>query len=405
MKRRHLLIAGSCAPVLLFARKSWGAGLEIEEVATSEAPDVNPASAEHESYLMPERLERPDPATDEGGLWGMMDREEKKLLRSPLILRDPALKNYVQSLACRLGGAHCPDIRVHLMRIPSFNAYMAPNGMMMVWTGLLLRVENEAQLAAILGHEIAHYLHRHSVERLRDIRTRSAFGQFVGGFGLVGALGQVALLAGAFAYSREHEQEADRIGAELMRRAGYDAAEAARIWRNLHEEAKAGNVRQSLFFATHPSPQERQENLAQYAKEKESGGVIGEAAYRKATGRFLEEWLEEEVKRGQYAESLVLLSRLLAQQNAPTALLSHYRGEIYRLRGAEGDQERALADYRTAASLPETPPQTFRGMGFIARQQGDLPTAQQAFARYLERKPEAPDAAFIKTYLTEDAPL
>ena len=58
-----------------------------------------------------------------------------------------------------------------LVRTPYFNASMAPNGMMQVWSGLLLRVDNEAQLAAVLGHEIGHYLARHSVERLRDEGT------------------------------------------------------------------------------------------------------------------------------------------------------------------------------------------------------------------------------------------
>ena len=52
---------------------------------------------------------------------------------------------------------------------------MAPNGMMQVWSGLL-RVDNEAQLASVVGHEIGHYLQRHTVERLRDAQSRSAFG-------------------------------------------------------------------------------------------------------------------------------------------------------------------------------------------------------------------------------------
>jgi Zn-dependent protease with chaperone function len=154
-------------------------------------------------WQSPPRLTRPDIATDEGGLWAMMDREEARLRRSPFVIRDTALREYVQGIACKLAGPHCPDVRVHLVNTPIFNAFMAPNGMMQVWSGLLLRVENEAQLAAILGHEIGHYLQRHSLERLRDARTRSAFGQFLGVFGLVGAIGQLAVLASMMAYSRE----------------------------------------------------------------------------------------------------------------------------------------------------------------------------------------------------------
>ena len=108
-------------------------------------------------------------ASDEGG-YGPSWTGRNRLRRSPFNLRDPKLRSYVQDIACRLGAGHCPDIRVHLVRTPYFNASMAPNGMMQVWSGLLLRVDNEAQLAAVLGHEIGHYLARHSVERLRDVK-------------------------------------------------------------------------------------------------------------------------------------------------------------------------------------------------------------------------------------------
>lgn len=196
MNRRRLLAAGAACCACVLARKGWAQ-------ATVD-------------YTVPERLTRPDVASDEGGLWALMDREERNLRRSPFVVPDAKLKAYLQAVACRIGGEHCPDIRVHLVRTPVFNASMAPNGMLQLWTGLLLRVENEAQLAAIVGHEIGHYLQRHSVDRLRDIRAKSAFGQFLGLFGLAGAVGQLAVLASAFAYSRDHEREADRIGAFLM---------------------------------------------------------------------------------------------------------------------------------------------------------------------------------------------
>ena len=123
-----------------------------------------PALAQDNAAVSPvpaERFARPALETDEGGLWGMMDREETRLRRSPFVVRDAELNKYLQDLVCRLGGDHCPDIRVHVVRTPLFNATMAPNGMMQVWTGLLLRAENEAQLAAILGHEIGPVSYTH----------------------------------------------------------------------------------------------------------------------------------------------------------------------------------------------------------------------------------------------------
>jgi predicted Zn-dependent protease len=218
-----------------------------------------------ETWQAPPRFVRPDTASDEGGIWASMDREETKLRRSAFNLRDPQLQPYVQDIACRLGGDHCPDIRVYLVRTPYFNASMAPNGMMQVWSGLMLRVDNEAQLAAVLGHEIGHYLERHSLERLRAAKSSSAIGQFAGMFGVVGLLGAMGLVAGMYAYSRDNERDADRIGALLMNRAGFDAGEAAKVWGNLMLEVNArpnGSARNPLF-ATHPASEEREETRRQ----------------------------------------------------------------------------------------------------------------------------------------------
>ena len=62
---------------------------------------------------MPPRFGGPAADTDEGGLWGLMDREEVRIKRSPLTIRDKELQNYLTDLVCRLSDGHCPDIRVH----------------------------------------------------------------------------------------------------------------------------------------------------------------------------------------------------------------------------------------------------------------------------------------------------
>jgi predicted Zn-dependent protease len=360
-----------------------------------------PRFAAAQDWQPPMRFARPDVASDEGGLWAIMDREETRLRRSPFALKDPQLHSYVQDIACRLAGDHCPDVRVHLVRTPLFNASMAPNGMMQVWTGLMLRADNEAQLAAVLGHEIGHYLARHSVERLRDVKSRSAFGQFLGLFGLVGAIGQLGMVAGMFAYGRDHEREADQIGAILMRKAGYDAAEAVKVWENLQLEiqARPEGAANSPLFATHPPAEERKEALARFAQAA-PGGVTNEAAWRERIGPFLREWLNEEIKRGQHEESLALLTRMLARSPSQPDY-AFARGEVYRLRGKEDDLDAAIADYRAAAVLGGEPPETHRGLAMIYRSRKQSADARASFQRYLELAPQAPDFAMIKTYVEE----
>lgn len=358
-----------------------------------------------DDWRAPTRFVRPDIGTDEGGLWALMDREEAKLRRSPFAITDRALRDYVQSIACRLAGAHCPDIRVHLVNTPLFNASMAPNGMMQVWSGLMLRVENEAQLAAILGHEIGHYLQRHSLERLRDARTRTAFGQFLGLFGLVGAVGQIALLASMFAYSREQESDADRIGLVLMRQAGYDAREAAKVWANLLQEIKArkdGDFARTPMFATHPDPEERQQVLAKLA-ETQPGGETGEAAWQTALAPFRREWIMDEVRRRQYDESLALLNRLVDRRTDRAEYL-FARGEVYRMRAEDKDLDAALNDFRAAIAAGGEPAATHRSLGLVLRRRNEAAQARASFETFLRMAPDAPDAALIKTYLSEPGP-
>ncbi len=353
-------------------------------------------------WTPPPRHQRPDIGSDEGGLWALMDREETRMRRSPFLVREPAWREYVSALACKLGGEHCADTRVYTLRTPHFNASMAPNGMMQVWTGLLLRVENEAQLVSVLGHEIGHYLQRHSLARLRDAQSRSAFATLMAPLGLIGLVGQLGTMAGMLAYSRDHEREADRIGLILMRRSGHDPREAAHVWANLRAELAAGRggdpAQRSILFATHPGIEERQGQLESLAEG--STGFLGEAEYQARIEPMLWDLLEDELKRAQYDESIVLFGRHCERRPA-RADLRYFRGEARRLRAQGDDLPLALADFNAALALDKPPPQAHRALGFLHRQQGRKDEAAASFQRYLEALPTAPDAGIVQTYLTE----
>ena len=351
------------------------------------------------------RFTRPDAASDEGGLWALMDREETRLRRSPFRMREDGLNKYLADIVCRLGGEHCPDIRVYAIRTPYFNASMAPNGMMQVWSGLLLRMENVAQLAAVLGHEIGHYLRRHSVERMRDIKSRTAFGQIIGMFGIVGLIGQLATLAGALAFSRDHEREADRIGIQLLQRNGYQPLEASKVWQNLIDELRAipGNdpTQNSVLFATHPGVDERAQTLSELA-----AGMTGdtrEAEYRAQIAPIRLGLLEDELKRGRLPESVALLNRMVAREPGSAELL-HFRGEARRLSGGDTDLPLALDDFQAALKAPRPLAQTQRSLGYLYRTLQQPEAARAAWADYLAKAPDAPDAALIRQTLVETAP-
>jgi predicted Zn-dependent protease len=341
-----------------------------------------------------------------------MDRAEQKLKHSNFLIRDKALNGYVRDIACRLAGEHCQDMRVYLVRTALFNASMAPNGMMQVSSGLLLRMSNEAQLAAVLGHEIGHYLERHSVERLRDARSRNAFGQFLGlalaaaGVGSANVLAQLAIAASGLAYSRDQERDADRIGVELMARHGYAPIEASRVWDQLLEELKAGEAageeywNRSVLFATHPPAEERQSALAAAAAARSlpHGGRVGVEAYRSRLSVHRGAFLADEIRRRRFGETMSLLDRLL-QALPRDGELQFYRGEAFRMRGGSGDLEKAIEAYNLAQPMERVPPELFRSLGLVYRQLGHNAEAAAAFGRYLELKPDAEDADLVRTYL------
>jgi len=381
----------------------------IQASAAVRAAEVNPAFPANGggaagAWTMPQRFVAPDAGSDEGGLWALMAREEQRLRRSPFLMRDPGLQEYLQQVACRLGGDHCPDMRVYPVRNAQFNANMAPNGMMQVWSGLLLRMENEAQLAAVLGHEIGHFLQRHALERLRDAKSRSAAGVLLAPFGLVGLAGQLALIAGRYAYSRDQERDADAISVRLMASAGYDTAQAPLVWSNLLAEIaarpNADAATSSVLFATHPPSDERREALAKLAV---SGGDAGEAPFRQRMTSLQYELLDDELKRGQFEETIALLDRKIVVE-PDRADLRYFRGESRRLRAQDGDLDRARAELVEVTRMNAPPPQAWRSLGLVLRAGQDHVAAAEAFKHYLELAPEAPDAGLITRYLSDLQP-
>lgn len=358
---------------------------------------------EASTFKVPPRFARPAADTDEGGLWGLMDREESRLKRSPATIKDKALQDYLTGLVCKLTDGHCPDIRVHAVRNPQFNALMAPNGMMLVWSGLLLRAENEAQVVAILGHELGHYLERHQVEQLRAAKDHAILAQMVGLVGGVGGvIGSLGIQASMFAFSRDHETRADRMGMRLMQQAGYDGREAAVVWDNLLSELKVTGGKDAGkngdLFSTHPTTAGRRDELLALAGGR--SGATNDENFRKAIAPLRFGWIQDEIKRGQYEESLILFDRMIGR-DTQDAEARFARGEVYRLRDDGGDAERALADLQAASGMAKAPAEAFRSLGLLHKQRNDKASAVEAFETYLAKAPQAPDAAMVRSYVEE----
>ena len=339
---------------------------------------------------------------DERGLWMLMDEQERQLRTSGFLVRDPALNDYVSRVFCRtVGEDECQGVRVYIVRTPYFNATMAPNGMIQIWTGLLLRVQNEAQLAAVLGHEYTHYKNRHSLKLFRNMRQNTGAASFlaVTGFGAPIAL---AILTSTFAYSRENEREADSGGLALIAKAGYDPAASPAIWEQVRQEqeatAAARNTRPRYqnggLFASHPNSLERMKDLrAQASTLVVPGGVLNADTYRKALAPWWPQFFDDEIKLNDFGGSDFLLGQLAASGWTPALLFA--RGELYRSRGRPDDLERAAGFYRQAIAGQDGPVEAYRGLGLALLREGKQDEGRAALRIYLQKKPEAPDKAMM----------
>jgi Zn-dependent protease with chaperone function len=348
--------------------------------------------------------ERPSLESDEAGLWMQMDRVEGDLKTSGKVVVDPDLNAYVRDILCRLDAEYCADIRIYIVRTADFNASMAPNGVMIVWTGIILRSRNEAQLASVLGHELAHYIGRHSLKRWREIRNTTdaaVFFTFATG-GIVGILAGLAAYDSIMSFSRDMEREADNGGFTMMQESGYDSREAAKIWRQLVEERDASDApKKSAFFSTHPAAEERSETLAKLAEEIDnSGTTVGLERHTAIIAPFRHDWLLDELRQRDYARFEVLLNQLTESGSEHGELL-FYRGEMHRLRGEDEDGEKAIAAYTAALAHGNAPPETYRSLGLVQWSAGNTAETRAAFETYLATEQDAEDRAMIEHYLQQ----
>jgi predicted Zn-dependent protease len=198
---------------------------------------------------------------------------------------DPAVNRYVQcvadALTSRVEGDGDVEWQVVVFANDEMvNAFALPGGRIGVYTGLLRTAKTPAQLAAVVGHEIAHVLARHSGERVsQEIALGmglevlgAAMGNPQTRAAVMGALGVGAQVGVLLPYSRKHEAEADEIGQLLMADAGFDPRESVTLWENM---AKAAGESPPEFLSTHPTNESRIKHLQDHLNEAQ--GIYREA--------------------------------------------------------------------------------------------------------------------------------
>jgi len=396
MSRRSLLVGGGVAAA------AFHTGIAQARIKPSEmVPLIGPGFRPTEK--------------DEQGLWKEMERVEEEIAGTNLLITDSRLTGYLRDLIGTVGGPAAKDFRIYLAHIPDFNAMMFPTGFAVVFTGLLLRMRNEAQLAGVIAHESGHFLRRHMIRSWRDQRRKTdvfSIGAMLAGLGGAGAgvylgdyvqLAELGTILSLFRYSRAMEAEADAMGAKLIAGAGYDPMEMSTIWQQLIGESQASAAyrgkyrRRGSIFDTHPSDDARMADLKADALELRVPGRRYENhrdRYLAMIGPIRQMLLDDQVKLNDPGASEYLIQTLA--QDGWDGLLRFYEGEVWRLRNRAGDEQRAAQSYAAAVVYPDAPADAWRWHGIALLKAGRPAEAKAALSKYLTMKPDAPDAAWVR---------
>jgi len=222
---------------------------------------VNPVTGQQQLMLLSEQ--------DESRLGSQTDQS---VIEQYGVYQDAGLQGYLQGIGQPMARiSHRPDLdwKFKVMDSPVVNAFAAPGGYIYVTRGLLAAVNNEAELAGILGHEIGHVTARHSAQQYSKMMLANiglGLGQqFMGGYGdMLGPIMEAGAGLLFLKFSRDDEREADALGVEYASRSGYDAGRMADFFITLRNQPSANReqgARLPEFFSTHPNPVNREANV------------------------------------------------------------------------------------------------------------------------------------------------
>lgn len=355
---------------------------------------------------------------DETRLWNRAAEEQRRLDRSGVIYDAPQLQAYLNEVARSMTPEEVKrtefSFKVSIIKNPLLNAFSLPNGAIYIHTGILARIENEAQLATLLGHEMSHVIQRHALENFRNVHNTAAAlatfqlaasgaGRFAPVAGLLGSLGAMAAVSG---YSQNSEAEADRLGLDIVVRAGYDPHESPKIFEQLQtferlqKEPRERKRDEPFLFGSDPDLQDRYDNYAEIVTEKYSDtpGYKGVEPYRNKVHQLLLDNASMDIAMGRFSSAQQSLERFLAvEPNHPRA---HYLlGELYRQRAERADRDKAESEYRRALEEDPGYPDPYRGLGILYLKSQLPDWARKAFDKYLALSPAAGDREYIFQYL------
>jgi predicted Zn-dependent protease len=335
-------------------------------------------------------------------------------------VQDSQLNRYVSQIGNKMAAAsHRPHMpySFRVVNATYVNAYAFPGGSIAATRGIMLALDNEAELASLLGHELGHVNARHAAEQMSKGQLTQAI---VGGVSvlagtqsaalgdLAGQLGQIGAGALLASYSRDNEREADALGMKYMVDAGYGSEGFVGMMDMLNSMSKHKNTTVDLLFATHPMSQERYDTAVQTANTTYQSALKGplhrERYMDHTAGLRAKKEAIEEIQKGEKqmaqrkydAATSHFRSALKKAPNDYVALCMMSMSQLVQKKYAVGRQYAEMAQ----KSYPKEA-QAYHLSGYANIQLKSFQDAYNEFSTYERLMPGNPHTIFFKGYCQE----
>ena len=380
---------------------------------------------------------------------------EALFVRRGLKYRDADLQAYVRSVADKIFPLSTDDYiryRISALRDPIPNAFAMPDGQIYIHTGMLALLENEAQLASLIGHEANHVAGHHGIVAHRDLRnkaiTGAVAGTVVGFFGGSAAMYGLNLLlvASLFNFSRELEEEADQRAVARVIEAGYNVQEMPRLFALMMEDTEGLRPTMSTMWSTHPMLAQRVLYLRSRPEVRnfdDFNAIVGIDAYNGAMRDVAIKTIQDHIDAN-YPREAIRLSQTLRERHGDAADLLTELGDAWRALGPrsplsqdrisnrkkkknvrarvkksreqleqemlaseegrmqyESNMQQAASAYRAALALDVGYAPAYEGLGETQFAMAEHRDAARSFQKYLKLEPQAPDRAIVMGRLRE----
>jgi predicted Zn-dependent protease len=320
------------------------------------------------------------------------------------VIDDPMVVSYVNDIGRRIL-AVLPEqpfrYQFHVIKEDVYNAFATPAGHIFVYTGLIDAMEQEEELAGILGHEIAHVYCRHisqKIERQKKMGWASLAGMAAGVLLGVGGAGeaaqavtmgsQAAAQSAELAYGRDDEMQADQFGVEFITKAGYNAEGLLKILKKIRSKTWFGSDQIPTYLKTHPAVEDRISFIASWIESYEDTAkpipLVNEDHFRRVHTRIETSYGDEET----------VMSRLKAEvARNPGDPLVHYRYGLILARA--GNRSEAIEQMRIALTKRAFDPYILKDLGWTHFLDGQFSQALKTLKSAHSMIPQDPECAFF----------